>query len=71
MKHWTIIACSAIASIAIITCLALSLGHDNLLVTGAVSAIVGISAGVAAYWKGKTSGPKGGINGNQETKGGG
>jgi hypothetical protein len=59
MKYWAIIACSAIGAIAIITGIALSMGHDNLLVTGAVSAIVGISAGVAAYLKGKSTGAKG------------
>jgi len=58
MKYWCYIGIAAITGISGITITALRMGHDNMLVTGAVSAIVGISAGVAAYFKGKTTGGK-------------
>ncbi len=62
MKYWCIIACSAIGVIGAITGVALSMGHDSILVTAATSSIVGIAAGISGYYKGKTKASK---NGNK------
>jgi len=49
----TIISC--VMGITIITVVAVSTGHDSALVTGATSAIVGLGAGVTAYFKGRST----------------
>jgi uncharacterized membrane-anchored protein len=54
MKNWLFIAAFAVGCITLICCLAMYFGHDNAIVTGTVSAIVGIVAGFAAYFKGKS-----------------
>jgi len=54
MKNWIFISAFAVGCITVITCVAVFCGYDNMLITGAVSAIVGIVAGFAAYFKGKS-----------------
>lgn len=52
------VAIAALCCIALVTCVAVIMGQDSGLVTGATSAMVGISAGVIAYMRGKSKGVK-------------
>ena len=63
MTVWLLIV--AILAITIVTCVAVIMGFDNVLVTGATSAIVGIAAGVGAYYKGKSKGASEKQNGDK------
>jgi hypothetical protein len=56
MKFVAKVTITAICCIAAITCVGILCGHDSTLITGATSAIVGIAAGVVAYYKGKSKG---------------
>ena len=46
---------AGIAGVALVTVAAVCMGHDGNLVTGAMSAITGITAASVAYYKGKES----------------
>jgi uncharacterized membrane-anchored protein len=70
VKNWLYIALVAVGCITLICCLALYFGHDNAVVTGSVSAIVGIVAGFAAYFKGKSKARNQGQNGNTKADSG-
>lgn len=57
---------TAISGITILAVCAVLTGHDAHLVTGTVSAIVGIVSACIAYYKGKSKGAKERANGDKE-----
>jgi hypothetical protein len=67
MKTWLIIGLTATGCITLIACVAMAMGHDNTIVTGAVGGITGIVAGFAGYYLGKSKASSQGQNVNTKT----
>jgi len=70
MKNWIFIAAFAVGCITLIVCVAMYFGHDNAIVTGAVSGITGIVAGFAGYFAGKLRAGTTKANGNKKADSG-
>jgi uncharacterized membrane protein len=57
MNNTIIIAVTAVICIAIITVVAVSVGHNSALIAASISTISGLAGGIAAYNASKTKYP--------------